>query len=229
MILAILACKIREASNIISLFNWIKLCSSLPRVEQKLSRRREREVCVRVLNRNWADAERERGVCVRVLNRNWADAEREREREREVCVCARAEQKLSRCREREREVCVCARAEQKLSRCREREVCVCARAEQKLSRCREREKGVCACWTETEQTRRERERCVCLCWESKTSRGSTGDSLRLNKVWALFFRGEKSRKGSAMLISWQHCAFPFLQLRIGPWVKPKIRAALITC
>ncbi len=27
------------------------------------------------------------------------------------------------------------------------------------------------------------------CWESKTSRGSTGDSQRLNKVWALF--GEK--------------------------------------
>ncbi len=49
---------------------------------------------------------------------------------------------------------------------------------------RERERDVCACWTETEQTERERE--VCACWESKTSHGSTADSQRLNKVWALF-------------------------------------------
>ncbi len=44
----------------------------------------------------------------------------------------------------ERERGVCARAEQKLSRCGERERGVCARAEQKLSRCGERERGVCA-------------------------------------------------------------------------------------
>ncbi len=70
----------------------------------------------------------------RALNRNWADAERE------MCVHARAEQKLSRHRESERERCVCAcwkETEQM-----HREVCVCTRAR----------------WTETEQTRRERER-----------------------------------------------------------------------
>ncbi len=54
-------------------------------------------------------------------------------------------------------------------------MCVCARAEQKLRRRRERE----------------RERGVCACWESKTSRGSTGDSRRLNKVLALFLMGKK--------------------------------------
>ncbi len=31
-----------------------------------------------------------------------------------------------------------------------------------------------------------------------------------------------------MLLSWQHCASPFLQLRVGPRVKQKICAALIT-
>ncbi len=173
MILAILACKIREASNIIYVFNWIKLCSSLPQMqrerercvcarnEQKLSRRGEREMCVSVLNRNWADAERQR--CVSVLNRNWA------ERERERCVWV--------------------------------------------------------CWTETEQRERE---CVCARpGKARPSRSST-DSRRLNKVWALYFRGKKSLKWFAMLLSWQHCASPFLQLRVEPRVKQKIRTALIT-
>ncbi len=41
-----------------------------------------------------------------------------------------------------------------------------------------------------------------------------------------FLKGKKSLKGSAMLLSWQHCASPFLQLRVGPWVKPEIHAAL---
>ncbi len=78
-----------------------------------------------------------------------------------------------------------------------------------------------ACWTEL--THRERE--VCARWDSKTSctRGSTGDSQNLNKVWALFLREKKLLKGSAMLLSWQHCAYPFLQLRVGPRVKQKIR------
>ncbi len=31
-----------------------------------------------------------------------------------------------------------------------------------------------------------------------------------------------------MLLSWQHGASPFLQLRVGPWVKQKKRAALLT-
>ncbi len=91
---------------------------------------------------------------------------------------------------------------------REREMCV--RIEQKLSRCRERERCVCARWIETEQMRRERDVCVntrnrnwadterergvCACWESKTSRGCTGDSQRLNKVWALFL-WKKDAKG----------------------------------
>ncbi len=84
---------------------------------------------------------------------------------------------------------------------------------EKLSRRRERE--------------RERERGVCARWDSKTSRsrGSTGDSQKLGL--GAFLKGKKSLKGSAMLISWQHCASPFLQLRVGPRVKQKIRAALI--
>ncbi len=31
---------------------------------------------------------------------------------------------------------------------------------------------------------------------------------------------KKSLKGSAMLLSWQHCGSPFLQLRVGTAVKP---------
>ncbi len=75
--------------------------------------------------------------------------------------------------------------------------------------------------------RRERERCVCARWESKTSRshGSAGDSQKLGL--GAFLKGKKSLKGSAMLRSWQHCASPFLQLRVGPRVKQKIRATLI--
>ncbi len=197
MILAIHACKIRWSKQLISVFNWIKLCSSLPCAEQKLSRRAERE---RSVHTRWTETEqtrREREIRAHALNRNWADAERERERD----ACTRAEQKLSRRREREMR----ARAEQKLSRRGERERCVHTR------------------WTETEQT----DRCVCVCWESKISHGNTGDSRRLNKVWALFFFREKTLKGSAMLLSWQHCASPFLQLRVGPQVKQKIHAALI--
>ncbi len=53
----------------------------------------------------------------------------------------------------------------------------------------------------------------------------TGDSQKLGL--GTFLKGKKSLKGSAMLLSWQHCASPFLQLRVGPQVKQKIRAALI--
>ncbi len=42
-----------------------------------------------------------------------------------------------------------------------------------------------------------------------------------------FLKGKKSLKGSALLLSWQHCASPFLQLRVESRVKQKIRAALI--
>ncbi len=71
---------------------------------------------------------------------------------------------------------------------------------------------------ETEQTQRERERerGVCARWESKT-----GHSQKLGLGG--FLKGKKSLKGSAMLLSWQHCASPFLQLRVGPQVKQKIR------
>ncbi len=31
-----------------------------------------------------------------------------------------------------------------------------------------------------------------------------------------FLKGKKSLKGSAMLLSWQHCASPFLQLWASP-------------
>ncbi len=74
---------------------------------------------------------------------------------------------------------------------------------------------------------RERERGVCARWESKTlrSRGSTSDSQKLGL--GAFLKGKRSLKGSAMLLSIQHCASPFLQLRVGPRVKPEIRAALI--
>ncbi len=75
--------------------------------------------------------------------------------------------------------------------------------------------------------RRERERGVCARWESKTSRwrGSIGDSQKLGL--GAFLKGKRSLKGSAMFLSWQHCASPFLQQGVGPRVKPKIRAALI--
>ncbi len=170
------------------------------RAEQKLSRCRERGVCACWTETEQTRRERERGVCacwteteqmqrercVRVLNRNWADAERD--------VCARAEQKLSRRGEREREVC--------------------ARAEQKLSRCRER--CVCACWTETEQM--QRERCVRVLGKQDLAVGSTGDSLRLNKVRAVryddIFRNMKIKQQTYMhapsLCLWEKRAFSFL-------------------
>ncbi len=70
---------------------------------------------------------------------------------------------------------------------------------------------------------------MCARWESKTSRsrGSTGDSQKLGLGG--FLKGKRLLKGSAMLLSWQHCASPFLQLGVGPWVKQKICAALIAC
>ncbi len=135
------------------------------------------------------------------LKRNWADAERE---ERGVRALNRADAHT----ERER----CARAEQ--SRCTHREREVCARWTEQTHRERERERGVRA----LNRADREREREVC-------ARGSTGDSQKLGL--GAFLKGKKSLKGSAMLLSWQHCASPFLQLRVGPRVKQKIRAALI--
>ncbi len=55
--------------------------------------------------------------------------------------------------------------------------------------------------------------------------GLAGDSQKLGL--GAFLKGKKSLKGSAMLLSWQHCASPFLQLWVGPRVKQKIRVALI--
>ncbi len=81
---------------------------------------------------------------------------------------------------------------------------MCARAEQSRRRERERE--------------RERERGVCARWESKTF-----SETRFGR----FFEGKKVAKGVCKLLSWEHCASPFLQLRVGPQVKPEIRAALI--
>ncbi len=65
-----------------------------------------------------------------------------------------------------------------------------------------------------EQTQRERG--VRARWESNTLRlrGSTGDSHKLGL--GAFLKGKRSLKGSAMLLSWQHCPSPFLQL----WVVP---------
>ncbi len=98
---------------------------------------------------------------------------------------------------------MCARAGRERERERERERCVRALGE-KLSRRREREI--------------ERERCVC-------ARGSNGDSQKLGL--GAFLKGKRPLQGSAMLLSWQQCASPFLQLRVGPRVKQKICAALI--
>ncbi len=132
------------------------------------------------------------------------------QRERERDVCARAEQKLSRCREREREMCVralnrnwagaergeremcVAHAEQKLSRCREREREMCVRA---LNRNwagaeRERERCVCARWTETEQVQRERERDVC----ARTLNRNWADAEREREVCVCVLRKQDSRR-----------------------------------
>ncbi len=80
-------------------------------------------------------------------------------------------------------------------------------------------------WRETEQT--QRERCVRVLGEQDLTLagGLAGDSQKLGL--GAFLKGKKSLKGSAMLLSWQHCASPFLQLWVGPRVKQKIRVALI--
>ncbi len=54
---------------------------------------------------------------------------------------------------------------------------------------------------------------------------STDDSQKLGL--GAFLKGKKSLKGSTMLLSWQHCASPFLQLWVGPRVKQKILAVSI--
>ncbi len=59
------------------------------------------------------------------------------------------------------------------------------------------------------------------------ARAAVPAGLRNEIRFGRFFEGKKSLKGSAMLPSWQHCTSPFLQLRVGPWVKQKICAALI--
>ncbi len=67
-----------------------------------------------------------------------------------------------------------------------------------------------------------RERCV----RAGTARPVVPAILKKKKK-TFFFKGKKSLKESAMLLSWQHCASPSLQLRVGPRVKQKIHAALI--
>ncbi len=115
----------------------------------------------------------------------------------------RADAEREREKERERGVRALNRADAE----REREGCV--RAEQSRRRESERERGVYAPW------------------ESKTLRwrGSIGDSQKLGL--GAFLKGKKSLKWSAMFLSWQHCASPFLQQGVGPRVKQKIRAVLI--
>ncbi len=55
--------------------------------------------------------------------------------------------------------------------------------------------------------------------------------LALAQYWRVsetsFGRFFEGKKIVAKLLSWQHCASPFLQLRVGPRVKQKIHAALI--
>ncbi len=91
MILAILACKIREASIILSVYN--KFCRAL--------RERERDVCARAEQKLSRQMWRETDVCAR------AEQKLSRQTGRERDVCARAEHKLSRQRGRERDVCAC--------------------------------------------------------------------------------------------------------------------------
>ncbi len=128
--------------------------------------------------------------------------QRERERERGVRALNRADAERER-RERERGVRALNRADAE----------------------RERERGVCA--LNRADAERARERGVYARWESKTSRwrGSIDDSQKLGL--GAFLKGKKSLKWSAMFLSWQHCASPFLQQGVGPRVKQKIRAALI--
>ncbi len=69
---------------------------------------------------------------------------------------------------------------------------------------------------------------MCVRALGEQDHGSTGDSQRLKKFsFSLFLKGKKSLNASEMLLSWQHCASPFLQLRAGPRVIQKICAALI--
>ncbi len=82
---------------------------------------------------------------------------------------------------------------------------------------------------------RERERCVCVRWEwtaTPCAHAAVPAIFRdcffegeKSRIWALFLKGKKVTKGSAMLLSWQHRASPFLQLR----VRQKICTALIAC
>ncbi len=54
-----------------------------------------------------------------------------------------------------------------------------------------------------------------------------GDSQRLNTVWMLFLKGKNLLKGSAMLLSWQHRASPFLGLGHGSNRKYALRLSRV--
>ncbi len=79
---------------------------------------------------------------------------------------------------------------------------MCVRAEQKLSRRGEREREMRVLGKQDLSLARQYRRL------SETELGL-----------GTFVKGKKSLKVSAMLLSWQHCASPFLQLRVWPWVK----------
>ncbi len=169
------------------------------------------------------------------------------EKQHNICLtelkrCSALCRTLSRRRERERERC--ARAERSRRREREREREVCARWTEQTQRERERERGVCALNGADAERERERERCVCALNGADAEREREREvcvralreqdlALARQSQWfsetrfGRFFEGKRSLKGSAMLLSCQHCASPFLQLRVGPRVKPEIRAALI--
>ncbi len=66
--------------------------------------------------------------------------------------------------------------------------------------------------------RRERERVVC----ARAGRARPRAAVPVTRFGRIF-EGKKSLKGSAMLLSRQHCASPFLQLRVGPRVKQNTR------
>ncbi len=116
----------------------------------------------------------------------------------------RADTDTERARERERE-----RARETLTH-RER-------AERERERERESERE-----SETDtQRERERER------ESERDTDTQRESGARARARESALGQKKSLKGSAMLLSWQHCASPFLQLWVGPRIKQKILAAFL--
>ncbi len=68
---------------------------------------------------------------------------------------------------------------------------------------------------------------MCVCWDRKTSRDSTGDSQKLNKVCALFGREKKIATGVCNFSKLATVCISISPTTVGSRVKQKIHAALI--